>query len=123
VSAAIGASLDRGDTIVIQSTADLLAKTTGAASEELVQVPEKMAPQDIAKRDTGVIPELTTKVILIVLVIVMLLVFFFLYLLAQTKKVNKKTMSDQERAQALLKIQEWLARDFESKSNSQNRGV
>ena len=123
VSAAVGASLERGDTIVIQSTADLLTKTTAVPSEESVQIPEKMVPMEIAKRDVGAIPELTTKVILMVLVIVISLVFFFLYLLAKTKKVSKKTMNDAERAQALLKIQEWLARDFESKSNSQNRGV
>jgi flagellar M-ring protein FliF len=123
VSAAVGANLERGDTIIIQSTSDLIAKATIATPEELVQLPEKMSTPEIVKRDPGVVTELTSKVILILIVIIMLLVFFFLYLLAKAKKASKKTMNDEERAEALLKIKNWLAGDFESKSSQQNRGV
>ncbi|MFZ6747098.1 flagellar basal-body MS-ring/collar protein FliF [Undibacterium sp. JH2W] len=119
VAAAVGVVAERGDTVVVQSLpgipgqdnklADSLAQANTAKSDAPMQETKQLA----AELDTF-------KIITILLVILVLVIFaLFLLQLSSRKKANVVVMSQHQREQALMQIQEWMRRsEFSASAES-----
>lgn len=114
VAAAVGASIARGDNVVVQSMGGFESKELALGSEgnqvQEVKVSERselMGNHEANNR--GDMFSLNTTRVMIVLLVIILVILAVILISILGKKPVQKNMSDQERAQALKSIQGWMS--------------
>ena len=113
VGAAVGASADRGDSVVVQSTAGFAARTDPSTRPETdaaeAAKPGAPAPDDSGTRPVARAPSFNWLVLLAAMLGLGVLALVLAAMLSRSRRVEVvRTLTTAEREEALRKLQAWM---------------